>query len=300
MKNFKTNNIAEIHNVSKVFGRNHAVKNVSLTINAGEILSILGPNGAGKTTIINMLLGRLSLSSGSIKIFNLNPGDIRLKRMCGAMLQVSGLPDMSTVKEQIQLFQSYYPQPMPYADIIKLAKLTEIENQYCKSLSGGQKQRLLFAISICGNPKLLFLDEPSAGMDASVRKSMWETIIKLKQSGTSIVLTTHYLEEADQLSDRIIMLNQGKIIQQGSPEDIKSSFNQKTIKFISPIAINELQLSGTQTKIQKIGKYYQIQCKDSSKTMGEILAITDDISDLTIHGALLEDAFISLNEQENG
>ncbi|VAW48272.1 Efflux ABC transporter, ATP-binding protein [hydrothermal vent metagenome] len=289
--------IAEIKNASKKFGKNHALKDVSLSIYSGEILSILGPNGAGKTTLISLMLGRLSLTSGNIKIFNFSPADIRLKRMCGAMLQVSGLPDMSTIKEQITLFQSYYSMPMPYAQIIQLAKLKGIENQFCKNLSGGQKQRLLFAISICGNPKLLFLDEPSAGMDASMRKSLWDTIIKLKQAGTSIVLTTHYLEEADQLSDRIIMLNQGEIIQQGSPDEIKSSFNKKTIKFICPLAINEFNLSNN--SIQKIGKYYEITCKDSAKTMHDIFTITNDISDLTIRGAALEDAFISLNEQEN-
>jgi ABC-2 type transport system ATP-binding protein len=245
------------------------------------------------------MLGRLSLTSGKIKIFNLKPADIKLKRMCGAMLQVSGLPDMSTIKEQVQLFQSYYPMPMPYSDIIQLAQLKGIENKFCKNLSGGQKQRLLFAISICGNPKLLFLDEPSAGMDASMRKSLWDTIIKLQQARTSIVLTTHYLEEADLLSDRIIMLNQGEIIQQGCPEEIKSSFNQKTIKFICPLAINELNSLGNENDIHKIGKYYEIKCTDSAKTMQGIFAITDEISDLTIRGAALEDAFILLNKQEN-
>jgi len=289
--------IASINNVSKKFQEKYALIDVSMDIYQGEVLSILGSNGAGKTTLINMMLGRLSLKEGEITIFGLQPGTLELKRQCGAMLQVSGLPDMLTVKEHIQLFQSYYAIPMQYDKVIELAGLEAIQNQYSKNLSGGQKQRLLFALSICGNPRLLFLDEPSVGMDINARKSLWRTITELKKQGTSIVLTTHYLQEADQLSDRIIMLNQGRIIHQGTPNEIKSSINSRKISFISSASIDQFVNLQSDNTIEYSGKYYEIQSTDTVQTLKQIFAITDDISDLSVTGAALEDAFLLLNKK---
>ncbi|MCX7553999.1 ABC transporter ATP-binding protein [Marinicella sp. S1101] len=288
--------IAQIHQVSKKFDENLALDQVSLDIRSGEVLGILGPNGAGKTTLINLMLGRMALTTGEVSIFGLKPGSIELKRQCGAMLQLSGLPDMSTVKEHIELFMSYYANPFAYQKIIDLAGLAGIEDQYSKTLSGGQKQRLLFALAICGNPKLLFLDEPSVGMDIETRKSLWHTINELKANGTSVILTTHYLEEADQLSDRIIMLNQGKIIHQGTPDEIKANINTKKIRFISSTPLAELMSIGDKLKITSSGKYYEIQSKDSSKILRKLFQVSDDIQDLTVTGAALEDAFIQLNQ----
>ena len=215
------------------------------------------------------------------------------------MLQVSGVPDMSTVKEHIQLFQCYYPNPMAYKKIIELAGLQDIQNNYCKNLSGGQKQRLLFALSICGNPKILFLDEPSVGMDIKSRKSLWNTINELKNNGTSIILTTHYLEEADQLSDRIIMLNQGRIIHEGTPEQIKATINSKKIKFISSAPIEAFHNHSSKLPIENSGKYYQIQSNDSVATLKQLFSITQDITDLSVTGAALEDAFLLLNQEKD-
>lgn len=298
MQNIRQTKIASINNVCKLFGGKKVLTEVNITFYQGEVLSILGPNGAGKTTLINLMLGRLSVTSGNITILGLKPGYIDLKRQCGAMLQVASLPDMSTVKEHIQLFQSYYANPMPYKQVIELAQLSELEREYSKNLSGGQKQRLLFALAICGNPKLLFLDEPSAGMDVTARKSMWQAIMALKENGTSIILTTHYLEEADRLSDRIIMLNRGKVIQTGTPNKIKSKINTKTIRFICDLDIEQLQRILPEFEILQVGKYIEIRSNDSVTTLQQLFKITTDISDLTITGAALEDAFIQLNDED--
>ena len=289
--------IASINNVSKKFQEKYVLTDISMEIYQGEVLSILGPNGAGKTTLINMMLGCLSVTGGEISILGYQPGMIELKRQCGAMLQVSGLPDMSTVKEHIELFQSYYANPMQYPRVIELAGLEEIQNQYSKNLSGGQKQRLLFALAICGNPRILFLDEPSVGMDIKTRKSLWKTIRELKKQGVSIVLTTHYLEEADQLSDRIIMLNQGRLIHEGTPDEIKSRINCKKIRFISSVPIDKFISLQSADSTECSGKYYEIQSNDSVQTLKNIFAITDDIADLSITGAALEDAFLLLNKE---
>lgn len=293
----KSKEIASLRNVCKNFSDKNAVVDINMNLFEGEVLSILGPNGAGKTTLINMMLGRLSVSTGSISILGYQPGELELKRQCGAMLQVSGLPDMSTVKEHIQLFQSYYANPMPYKKVIQLAQLTDIENEYSKNLSGGQKQRLLFGLSICGNPKLLFLDEPSVGLDIEARKSLWCAITELKTKGTSIILTTHYLEEADQLSDRIIILNKGRIIQQGTPNEIKSRINRKKIRFTSSLSHQELQSFNIPESIDINGHYFEIQSNQPDEILRLLFRENVDISDLSITGAALEDAFLLLNEE---
>jgi len=299
--------VVSVINVSKFYGSNSldskkVLSEVNLDIFEGEILAILGPNGAGKTTLINMMLGRLSLSSGEISLLGHQPGNIELKRQCGAMLQVSSLPDMSTVREHIELFQSYYTNPMDYSQVIEFAQLSELESKYSRDLSGGQKQRLLFALSICGNPKLLFLDEPTVGLDISARRSLWKAIIELKHAGTSVVLTTHYLEEADHLSDRIVIINNGKVIKIGTPKEIKSEFNSKTIRFNSDVnaevfsklhavkKVRTQQLANQEIQIE-------IETSDPINTLKEIFSAELIITDLTIAGAALEDAFIKLNQK---
>ena len=288
--------IAQIQGVSKRYKEVLALDKVDLTLKSGQVLSILGPNGAGKTTLINSLLGRLSLSDGEISIFGLSPGDIQLKRLCGAMLQVANLPETLTIKEHIQLFQSYYAKPMQYQFVLEYAGLAKVQNKLSKNLSGGQKQRLLFALAICGNPKLLFLDEPSVGMDVSARKSLWKAIKNLKAHGTSIILTTHYLEEADFLSDRIVMLNQGRVIQEGTPQQIKAQVNCQRIRFASQVSIEELASVKGVTQVQRVDHLFELQTPKPTETLKHLLSIVDDVSELTVSGAALEDAFLQLNE----
>ena len=291
------NSIGTIKNLSKYFADIIALKEINLSIKSGQVMSILGPNGAGKTTLINILLGRLSASEGSVQLFSRTPGDIIIKRQTGAMLQISSVPDTLTVKEHLKLFQSYYANPMGYQKVIELADILDIENRLSKNLSGGQKQKLLFALAICGNPKLLFLDEPSVGLDVNARKALWKVINLLKQQGTSIVLTTHYLEEADHLSDHIVMLNNGKIIQEGTPEEIKASVNFKKISFKSSLPLAALKELVATTEIEKSGEYFEIKTTDTVASLKVILNLVEDISELTITAAALEDAFIQLNDQ---
>jgi len=302
MNAYNSKAIAEIKQVCKDFDDKTVLSNIDLTLQQGELLAILGPNGAGKTTLINTLLGRLSLTRGEISLFGHPPGTMTVKRQTGAMLQVSALPDMSTIKEHIQLFQSYYPNPMAYEQVIAFAGLKDIENQYSKILSGGQKQRLLFALAICGNPKLLFLDEPTVGMDITARKSLWQAIEKLKSQGTSILLTTHYLEEADQLSDRIVMLNRGNIVREGTAEEIKSQINTKKIRFNSTTNIAVLSALKTVSKVSQLNKpdnYFELESSCVEKTIQEIFQMQLPINDLTIIGAALEDAFELINNENS-
>ena len=294
--------IASIRQVGKTFDSKSALTNVDLDLYQAEVLAILGPNGAGKTTLINTMLGRLSPTTGEISIFGHPAGSMQVKRQTGAMLQVAGLPEMSTIKEHIQLFSSYYPHPMDYEQVMAFSGLKSLENQYSKTLSGGQKQRLLFALAICGNPKLLFLDEPTVGMDTSARKSLWRAIKALKSQGTSIVLTTHYMEEADQFSDRIVMLNNGKVIREGTPTTIKSQINTKKIRFSSPENIAALTSIKQVTKVLKVSNgcnYYELESTCAETSIKQIFDQQFEVNDLTILGSALEDAFELINKQDS-
>lgn len=294
--------IASIRDVNKSFDDRQVLSSIDLDLQQAEILAILGPNGAGKTTLINTMLGRLSLDSGEISLFGHPPGSMVVKRKTGAMLQVSGLPDMSTIKEHIQLFQSYYAEPMSYEQVMEYSGLKDIENQYSKTLSGGQKQRLLFGLAICGNPKLLFLDEPTIGMDVTARKALWQAIEQLKSNGTSVLLTTHYLEEADRLSDRIVMLSRGKIVREGTPSQIKSQINTKKIRFQSNANISQfLAIAHIEkaTQLPSDKNYFELESSNAESALQEIFKLDTSISDLTIVGAALEDAFELINNQEN-
>ena len=287
--------LIEVLAATKQFGEVKALDKVSFELVRGEVLSILGPNGAGKTTLINALLGKTSLTDGKVTLFHSKPGEVAVKRKVGAMLQIADLPEQLTVKEHIQLFQSYYPQPLDYAEIISLAGLQKIENRRSKKLSGGEKQRLLFGLAICGNPEVLFLDEPTVGMDVQARKQIWQAISWLKQSNKSVILTTHYLEEADQLSDRILMLNQGRVIHQGTPEVIKSKTQTKKIICETSLPIEDLLELEAISQVEQFGRMVHLNSLDPVVSLRDLFKRTNDISNLEVKGTALEDAFVALN-----
>jgi ABC-2 type transport system ATP-binding protein len=198
-----------------------ALRGIDLAIEPGELVALLGPNGAGKTTAVRILLGLTTQDHGEASIFGFHPGsrEDRLRR--GAQLQVAKVPETLKVREHIELFSSYYKDPLPIAETIAAAGLQGVENRLFGNLSGGQKQRLLFALAICGNPSLLFLDEPTVGLDVEARRGLWTRIRAFVARGGSVLLTTHYLEEADALAHRIAVINRGRIVAEGSPAEIK-------------------------------------------------------------------------------
>lgn len=287
--------IASAYGLSKSFAGKKALDNIDLEIKSGQVFAILGANGAGKTTLINILLGRLDADSGAVSVFGVKAGSLQAKRQAGAMLQVANLPETLKIKEHIQLFQSYYPHPMDYQQVIHYAGLQDLQNRYSKKLSGGEKQRLLFALSICGNPKLLFLDEPSVGMDVEARQGLWQAIRDLRSAGTGIVLTTHYLEEADNLADDIVLIKQGTIIRRGSNEQIKASISHTTIRFISNGKPEIFQPLPSVVSVQPSGKFIQLHTDDVNRTLTALLTTYPNLQDLTVSSAGLEQAFLQLN-----
>ena len=290
-----SNVIASAYGLSKSFSGKKALDNIDLEVKSGQVLAILGANGAGKTSLINILLGRLDADSGDVSVFGAKAGSLHAKRQAGAMLQVANLPETLKIKEHIQLFQSYYPHPMDYQKVISYARLQDMQNRYSKKLSGGEKQRLLFALSICGDPKLLFLDEPSVGMDVEARQGLWQAIRDLRAAGTGIVLTTHYLEEADNLADEIMLIKEGQVIRQGSSEAIKASISHTTIRFnynAKPEAF--AHLPGV-VSVQPSGKFIQLQSQNVNQTLLTLLTAYPNLQDLTVSSAGLEEAFLQLN-----
>jgi ABC-2 type transport system ATP-binding protein len=213
--------IASLQGVTKNYGLHCALSAIDLTMESGKILALLGPNGAGKTTAVKLLLGLLKPSNGEARVFGSDPRDAKTRERMGAMLQAASVPETLRVREHVDLFSSYYPRPFAIAETLQRAGLERLQNRYYSDLSGGEQRRLLFALAICGNPDLLFLDEPTTGLDIEARRGMWAQIRSLRAAGKTVLLTTHYLEEADQLADRIVVLKRGKVVADGSPQEVK-------------------------------------------------------------------------------
>jgi ABC-2 type transport system ATP-binding protein len=285
---------AQLIGATKKYGAVEALKGVSLDIELGEVVAMLGPNGAGKTTSISLLLGLRKPTSGKALLFGLDPGDLNARSRVGVMLQESGIPEMLRVREIIDLFRSYYPKPMARGRAIAMAGLEEKANALVKQLSGGQRQRLYFALAVCGDPEVLFLDEPTVGMDVEGRRSFIERIAEFANMGRTVVLTTHYLEEADQLAKRVVVIDRGLVIADASPQEIKSKVAGKRVRFTAT-AMTDKDLEGLQVTASTIADHtVQLLTNQPEVVLRELFRRGVEISDLEVSGADLEDAFISL------
>jgi ABC-2 type transport system ATP-binding protein len=286
---------AQLVDATKTYGALQALKGVSLDIEPGEVVAMLGPNGAGKTTSISLMLGLRKPTTGTARLFGLNPTDRRARSRTGVMLQESGTPQVLKVSETIDLFRSYYPRPMPTARVVELAGLEEKAQSQNKDLSGGQRQRLYFALAICGDPDLIFLDEPTVGLDVESRRAFIQSIKGFIATGKTIVLTTHYLEEADELAKRVVVIDHGKIIADASPEEIKSKVVGKKVTFTSPRPLAQSDLEGLPITASEItNQRYVLVTGEPEAVLRELFRRGVDIGDLEVTGAGLEEAFLAL------
>ena len=287
--------VVTLDHVTKRYGSVVALRDVSLSIDAGEVVALLGPNGAGKTTAIGIMLGLRRATSGSARLFGLPPTDLGARSRCGVMLQESGTPELLTVREIVRLFGTYYPRRLPAGEALRLAGLEEQAGRRLDRLSGGQRQRLFFALAVTGDPEVLFLDEPTVGMDVEGRRTFLAAIRQRVRDGTTIVLTTHYLEEADQLADRIVVCDRGRIIADAPPERIKSRVAGKrlTLRFGSPV--DAALFSGVPaTAVHADGTTATMLSARPVDVLRHVLATRGDLLDLDVGGADLEEAFLHL------
>jgi ABC-2 type transport system ATP-binding protein len=293
--------VASLENVSKNYGEVRALRNVNFTVRAGEVVALLGPNGAGKTTAVKLLLGLMQPNSGKTRVFGGDPTNPQNRMRTGAMLQVGRVPETLRVREHIDLFSSYYPNPMPLEQVLAAAGLEKLRDRKFGDLSGGQRQRTLFALAICGNPDLLFLDEPTVGLDVEARRALWEEIRRLVDRGKTALLTTHYLEEADALADRIAVIHQGAIIAEGTPAQIKSQTSGKRIRCITALSVASLlQIPGV-TDAKQDREAVEIRAREAESVVRILLARDPSLSGLEITSAGLEDAFLALTQdKDNG
>jgi len=291
--------VVELVDVSKRYGEVQALQHVSLAIELGEVVAFLGPNGAGKTTSISLMLGTRKPTAGTARLFGLSPRDLRARSRIGVMLQESGVPGMLRVTEIVSLFASYYPDPLPTREAIAMAGLDEKARSLVKDLSGGQRQRLYLALAVCGNPDVLFLDEPTVGMDVEGRRRFISEIAEFAAKGRTVVLTTHYLEEADQLARRVIVIDHGQVIADTTPEGIKARVAGKHVTFASTRPIADADLDGLPLTGKQIqGNRVRLLTNEPEAVVRELFRRGVEMSDLEVAGADLEEAFIAMTHHE--
>ena len=289
----------ELTGASKRYGDVLAVDNVTLAINAGELVAMLGPNGAGKTTSIHLMLGLRNPTAGKARLFGLAPKDLKARSRIGVMLQESGVPGMLRVEELVRLFCSYYPRPLPVVQAIAMAGLEEKATTLVKDLSGGQHQRLYLALALCGDPEVLFLDEPTVGMDVEGRRRFLQEIGDLGARGRTIVLTTHYLEEADQLAQRVIVIDRGHVIADSSPAQIKARVAGKRITFTTTQQTDENMLAGLPLNSQQVDDHrVRLLTNEPEAVLRELFRRGVEMRDLEVSGADLEEAFVAMTHHE--
>ena len=291
--------VAQTRRLNKTYGSVTALRNVDMELRRGELLALLGPNGAGKTTLVRMLLGLANPDSGSVAVFGSDPRDEAMRYRVGAMLQVARVPETLKVREHVDLFSSYYPNPLSIMDTLHIAGLDEIKDRRFGELSGGQRQRVLFGISICGNPDLLFLDEPTVGLDVEARRLMWMQIRVLVTRGKTVLLTTHYLNEADALADRILVLQHGSIVAEGTPAEIKSRAIGKQVRFNSRLSLDEIRAIPGVLSVAADRQKFELQVQSAEPVVRELLERDSWLSDLEVTSAGLEEAFLALTQNHN-
>ena len=239
------NNIIEVKNITKTIKGKNILNDISFVVNSGDCIALIGPNGAGKTTLMNCLLGNKFINSGSIKINSLNPGNQKLKEFLNILPQENVVPEKLKVKELLNFIQKLYKNPLTNEEIDELLRFDDSQkDNFASKLSGGQKRLLSFIITLIGRPKLIFLDEPTAGMDTSTRIRFWEIVNNLKNKGLTIIYSSHYIEEVEHTADRILVLNKGKLIRDTTPHAMRAEEIEKyftlPIKYLDLLKDNDI------------------------------------------------------------
>jgi ABC-type multidrug transport system ATPase subunit len=289
--------IARLSEVRKTFGAIAALDRLSLEVRPGEILAVLGPNGAGKSTAIALLLGLQEPTEGAATLFDRPPANLEARYPVGVMMQEAALAPELKVRELIALTTSYYPAPYTVDEVLELTRTAAIADRQYQKLSGGQKRLAQFALALCGRPALLFLDEPTVGLDAAARDMLWSTLRQVVAQGTAVVLTTHYLEEAEALADRVAVLAKGRLIAQGSVDEVRSVVDRKRVRCLTGVPAEEVRRwPGVQSAATTDGRL-EVVATDADGVVRRLFLADEQIRDLEVHRAGLAEAFAELTRE---
>lgn len=286
--------VASLSGAVKRYGALTALDGLDLMLHRGELLALLGPNGAGKSTAISLLLGLARADAGQVELFGKDPQDIDARRRIGVMLQSAALPPTLRVSELLRLTMSYYPSPRPLEESAQLAGITDLLSRRYAALSGGQQRRVQFALALCGRPELLFLDEPTVGMDIDARQKLWLAIRRLVTEGCAVVLTTHYLEEAEALAQRVVVLAKGRVLSEGSVDALRSRVAMTRIRCISDLDAVALSQWQQVSHAEREGTHLQVHTDAPENVLRRMLDADPALAELEVRRAGLAEAFTEL------
>jgi ABC-2 type transport system ATP-binding protein len=275
-----------VRGLRKSYGALEAVRGVDFEVAAGEVFGLLGPNGAGKTTTVEILEGYRARDGGSVEVLGVDPADAggEWRERIGVVLQSSAMYETLTVSEMLRLFAGYYRQSRPVDEVVELAGLKDKRDERVRRLSGGQRRRLDLALALVGDPELLFLDEPTTGFDPRARRQAWETIRSLRGLGKTILLTTHYLDEAERLADRVAVLSQGQIVAAGTPAELTGS------------------VPSTEIRYREDGREVVLETDEPTRVLHDLteraLAESRELEGLIVRRPSLEEVYLALTEEQ--
>ena len=286
--------LASLSGVRKRFGQIQALDGFDLAVKRGELLAILGANGAGKSTAISLLLGLQTADEGKAELFGLAPQEIEGRRRIGVMMQEVALPAVMRPRELLEQVASYYPIPYEVDAVIARLSLEGLMKRPYGKLSGGQKRQVQFALAICGRPELLFLDEPTVGLDVQAREALWKVIRELLHEGCSIVLTTHYLEEAEALADRVVVMAKGRLVASGSVNEIRSYVTRKQVSCVTRLGADTVREWPEVLQVELQRDRLHISTRNAEALLVRLLREDPGLSDIEVKRAGLAEAFTEL------
>ena len=289
--------LAHLRNARKSYGKLLALDDMDLQLRSGQVLALLGANGAGKSTAVSVMLGLVQAEQGEASLLGQPPLSMDARRHTGVMLQSTALPDTLKVGELLAMTRGYYAQPLSVADCVAMAGLEGLLDRRYGKLSGGQQRRVQFAMAICGRPQVLFLDEPTTGLDIEARQQMWSAIRERAAAGCAVLLTTHYLEEAEALADHVVVMQAGRTLAEGSVAQIRERVLQRRIRCHTQVDERDIAEWAGVRHVQRDGNVVEIQAEPVEPVVARLLAEDPRLSALEVHRAGLADAFLEITRK---